>query len=206
MDHAALDTIRDICEDGPVANDATRTAILSAVNALLAEEHPAAISVPAVADRAQVSVRTVYRYFPTKQELLDAVANQYPERIGWGDGHGLGSLEDAEEMMTKLWLAFADDLPAVRAQHRSGLGDELRRRRLSDGRSATADVIRRRHPDISDDDLRKLTDLTLAVTSSSMFLELHDRLDFRPTEAARLAVWIAGALEHRFVAEGGNLP
>jgi AcrR family transcriptional regulator len=50
----------------------TRQRIVDAVAALVTEEHPATISVPAVARRAGVSVATVYRYFPNKGQLLDA--------------------------------------------------------------------------------------------------------------------------------------
>ena len=47
---------------------------MRAVSDLVANDHPAAISVPAVAERAGVGVATVYRYFPTKEALLDAAA------------------------------------------------------------------------------------------------------------------------------------
>src|SRR5215203_1486893 len=53
---------------------ATRGRIVQAVADLVAEAHPASISVPAVAKRAGVGVATVYRYFPTKEALLDASA------------------------------------------------------------------------------------------------------------------------------------
>src|SRR5919202_2146998 len=53
---------------------ATRRRILRAVIDLLAEHHPAALSMPAVAARSAVSIPTIYRYFPTKEALLDAAA------------------------------------------------------------------------------------------------------------------------------------
>ena len=43
----------------------TRERIVHALGEQLTEEHPAALSVPAVARRAGVSVATVYRYFPS---------------------------------------------------------------------------------------------------------------------------------------------
>ena len=64
--------------DGETLRDAhknaTRSRIVRAVADLVAEAHPASISVPAVAKRAGVGVATVYRYFPTKEALLDASA------------------------------------------------------------------------------------------------------------------------------------
>src|SRR5215207_7587227 len=52
--------------------DDTRRAILHAFNELLDEGNPVTVSVPAVAARAGVSVRTLYRYFANKDELMEA--------------------------------------------------------------------------------------------------------------------------------------
>src|SRR5207237_5936910 len=49
----------------------TRRAIIDALIGLLVDEHPALVSIPAVAKRANVSVRTVYHHFPTKEALFD---------------------------------------------------------------------------------------------------------------------------------------
>ena len=68
---------------------ATRRRIVDGLLAVLTEDHPATLSVPAVARRAGVSVATVYRYFPTKEALLDAgseVADQLIEQSGGPDG------------------------------------------------------------------------------------------------------------------------
>ena len=51
----------------------TRRKIIDALVDLLVEERPATISIPAVARRANVSVRTVYHHFPTKEALFDAL-------------------------------------------------------------------------------------------------------------------------------------
>jgi AcrR family transcriptional regulator len=52
--------------------EVTRRSVLNAVSRLLERMKPEAISFAAVAEEAQVSVRTVYRHFPTKETLLDA--------------------------------------------------------------------------------------------------------------------------------------
>src|SRR5688572_9549807 len=51
----------------------TRQRIIEALMDLLVEERPSTISIPAVAKRAGVSVRTVYHHFPTKEALFDAM-------------------------------------------------------------------------------------------------------------------------------------
>ena len=83
---------------------ATRRRIVDGLLAVLAEDHPATLSVPAVARRAGVSVATVYRYFPTKEALLDAgseVTDQLIEQSGGPDG-----LDGLEALLLRISTAF----------------------------------------------------------------------------------------------------
>ena len=93
----------------------------------MAEAHPASISVPAVAKRAGVGVATVYRYFPTKEALLDASA------MVLGDDAKLTSLdaypstfEEATTLLPDQFAAIARQLPLARNQLSSPLGRQLR--------------------------------------------------------------------------------
>jgi AcrR family transcriptional regulator len=56
--------------------DATRTAILEAAVDLFLERQSDGFSVQEVADRASLTHRTVYRYFPARQDLLAATAER----------------------------------------------------------------------------------------------------------------------------------
>jgi AcrR family transcriptional regulator len=71
--------------------DRTRALLLDAAAAEIAEKGRATVDVdvltlPAVARRAGVAVRTLYRYFPTKRALQDAYAARMVAASGWGDG------------------------------------------------------------------------------------------------------------------------
>ena len=59
--------------------DATRRAILEAAQRLFEEQGYAATSVPAIAERAKVSLKTVYVVFETKAKLLRSL---WEERLG----------------------------------------------------------------------------------------------------------------------------
>jgi AcrR family transcriptional regulator len=61
--------------------EATRRRILDATISVIGEDL-AALSIPAVARRAGVSVPTVYRYFPDKEALVDAAADHVRDGIG----------------------------------------------------------------------------------------------------------------------------
>lgn len=49
---------------------ATRERILGAVADLLERNQPEELTVPAVAEASGVSLRTIYRYYPTREGLL----------------------------------------------------------------------------------------------------------------------------------------
>src|SRR3712207_3613808 len=86
----------------------TRSRIVRAVAALVAEEHPAAVSVPAVARRAGVGVATVYRYFPTKEALLDATVTVGNERAFRRVQVDPTTLHDADEFVRASFRELAE--------------------------------------------------------------------------------------------------
>src|SRR5436309_15083642 len=52
--------------------ESTRERILGAVADLLEQGEAAELTVPAVAEASGVSLRTIYRYYPTREELFEA--------------------------------------------------------------------------------------------------------------------------------------
>lgn len=69
-----------------------------------------ALTVRAVAERAGVNERTVYRYFPTERDLRDAVLRQLEEESGV-DLEGL-RLEDLADVTGQI-LEYASTFPLV---------------------------------------------------------------------------------------------
>jgi AcrR family transcriptional regulator len=78
--------------------EVTRQLILRALAELLRDERADELSVPDVARKAGVSLRTVYRHFPTREELLRAAADWIEERI-----FGEVSFEETVEDLPKLF-------------------------------------------------------------------------------------------------------
>jgi AcrR family transcriptional regulator len=60
----------------------TRERILAAVDGVMTEEGLDKFSVAAVARRAEIQERTIYRHFPTREELLIAFWNWKSKQIG----------------------------------------------------------------------------------------------------------------------------
>src|SRR4051794_34902697 len=61
--------------------EATRARILEAVADLLEEGAAAELTVPAVAEASGISLRTIYRYYTTREELLEAAGRWIGDEV-----------------------------------------------------------------------------------------------------------------------------
>ncbi len=183
---------------------ATRDQIIQAVHDVLAEESPATLSMPQIAERAGVSLRTLYRYFPTKEALVDGASESF--RVPHSAVGGTVSLSTLGDYMSKQWAGFSESIGAIRAQHLTPAGRAMRDARLPRNRRSVSDAVVAEGIALAADDRARLTDLIVTVTSSSTYLELVDRMGYPPEDAARLAAWAAEAIVERARTEGGVTP
>lgn len=181
--------------------EATATRILDAVHRVLADEHPATLSMPRVAEEAGVGLRTLYRYFPTKESLVDAASHSFAEEAVAAMG-GRPTVATLSDYLQVTWSSFSDSLAAVKAQHLTPAGRELRAARLPRSRAHVRAAMIDEGVDLPDEDLDRLVDLVVLITSSSAYLELVDRLGHADVDAAKLAAWAAGAVVARARNEG----
>jgi AcrR family transcriptional regulator len=176
---------------------ATRQRIVRAVSALVADEHPASISVPAVARRAGVGVATVYRYFPTKELLLDAAAH---EVVTPSAARLPVSFDELRPSLAAAWGELEEQLPLVRGQFASPVGRELHRRRWEAKHAAMAEVLRADGVDPDGPRGRRLLGVADVLTSSTALLELRDKAGVPVAGAAEWCAWAVGVL-HRATKE-----
>src|SRR5918996_740784 len=140
-------------------------------------------SMPAVADRAGVSVRTLYRYFPNRDDLEKAAAGWLERPTRAAMEYALPDMGTARQYLRLLWPDLAAALPAVLVQHSTPAGRNLRAARLAQNRAV---IDRALDPRVTGDRRAEVVDLLVAVSSSSMFLELVDRMGHEPERAAEL--------------------
>ena len=179
---------------------ATREQIIDAVHDVLTEEHPATLSMPRVAARAGMSLRTLYRYFPSKEALVDAASETFavsPDAVG---GH-IG-VDNLEEYLRTSWAGFNESVAAVRAQHLTPAGRALREARLPRSRAGARRALLDEGVSLPDDQLDLLVDLVIAMISSAMFLEMVDRLGHPDDRAAHATAWAIAAVIDRAKREG----
>jgi AcrR family transcriptional regulator len=169
----------------------TRQRIVRAVSDLIADEHPATVSVPAVARRAGVGVATIYRYFPSKEVLLDAAAH---EVVTPSAARLPRSFDELEASLAAAWGELEEQLPLVRGQFASPVGRELHRRRWETKHAAMAALLRAEDMDPDSDVGRRLLAVADVLTSSTALLELRDKAGIPVADAAAWCAWAVGVL------------
>jgi len=171
--------------------DLTRQKILSAVLDLVAEQSMSELSVPLVAERSGASVATIYRYFPTKDALLNAAAEEPSRRAGQ---EPISDTHDGPDYLRKMWEDFAGHLDLVRHQVASETGRDMRNRRYDAAKAWFTKSIAAEGIDPRSAEGRRLVRLSLLLTSSIAFLDLHDRQGQSPGAAADDVTWAVAAL------------
>lgn len=174
---------RELTDNWSGHRDRTRRAIVQAFLEMLVTENPTTISMPAVARRAGVSTRTLYRYFPNKDALAHAASTNLDDDIRSAIG-GEPTVDNIVDYLRELWTALAANVPGVWAQQTNPMGRDLRRRRLDLRRKM---LVERLGAELSDEHRDATIDLIIAIMSSSMMLELVDRMGHSPGRAAELA-------------------
>lgn len=182
--------------------EATRRRIVRAVAELVAEAHPAAISVPTVAAKAGVSVATVYRYFPTKEALLDASA------MVLGDDAKITSLDQYprtwEELRAALpaqFEALAEQITLTRNQLASPLGRQLRHVRWEAKKAVVDSSLAQAGIDPRSPEGERLAAVADLLTSSTAVLELHDKAGIPIDDASTYVLWALDVLRQATTSE-----
>jgi AcrR family transcriptional regulator len=157
--------------------------IVDAYMDLLETASPTGVSMPAVADRAGVSVRTLYRYFPSKDDLQRVAAGWFERRTREAMTDATLDISNVQEYLRLLWTDLAGLLPAVRVQHTTPDGRLLRAARLPESRAQVDAAL---SEGVTGDRRTEIIDVVVAMTSSSMFLEMVDRMGHEPARAADL--------------------
>jgi AcrR family transcriptional regulator len=178
----------------------TRTKILRALVDLIVEEGPGTISIPDVARRAGVSVRTVYHYFPTKEALFDGLTVAIPSLVEQPDGPIPREPRSPAELVAALAPAYRY-LEANRRMFRALSVSELGGRIASARQSERADRIDSALEPLRDrldpDEYRQLRGVIGLLSSFAGFDALTTVWGLTCAEASDAAGWAIRALTDR---------
>lgn len=177
--------------------EATRQAILEAGGELLLERSNDGFTVQDVADRAGLTHRTVYRYFPTRQELLAATARLLTSGLG-DDFEHVSTVEEwldaLEPHLTRVEanLALLRRLLAAVLASEDGPLDSSR-----DRDTRRWDVFRAEFPHLSEREARRTFATLRHVTSSSSYLLYRLRFQLAPDESVEAILTAARLIVER---------
>lgn len=166
--------------------DLTRDLIMRAFQSLLQKDHPDAITYPQVAEAAGVSLRTVYRYFPTRADLLQSAAEWFrelTEGARWDDPRTVRDLAGAIPHMGRL---FDEHTNVFRALS----DDALEQPRRAAVAAAVAEVSR----NLPEDEVRRAEAMLSYIRSGRAWLVLHDRYGLDGDEIVSTLDWAASTL------------
>ena len=165
--------------------------ILDAFIALLSEG-AADLSHDAVADRAGVGRRTVYRYFPDRPALMEGALM----RVRALAGPRVAYPESADELLATLapiYQGFDAIAPVATMLRTTAQGRQLRlaqkARRVASYTNALADAVKALPP--AD---RKLATAMLQVLHTTPWLEMRDQWGLDGGQIARATGWAARTL------------
>lgn len=165
--------------------DYTRRRILDAATEALQEGQSHEISAPDVAARASISERTLYRYFPTRAELIQAV---------WSHVTAMFTAtpfpDTPEDLIANPLQAFPEydaQEPLIRAIVSTTQGKELRLS-VNDARhTAIRKAIRQARPDLDEAALTRLCAVAQLLHSSVAWSAFRDYWGLSGPEAGLAA-------------------
>src|ERR1044072_4226887 len=93
----------------------TRDLILDAVDAILRGAPVSEVTIAAVARQADITERTIYRHFPTREDLLDAVWRRALHAVTGGQDQQAETLEEILDLPRGAYERFEAGAGIVRA-------------------------------------------------------------------------------------------
>ena len=173
---------------------ATRDRVVDATVALLREGDPSAFGMQDVAERAGVSVRTVYRSFPTKDDLITGVLVAINERLLAAAGDPPATADAFVESVGTVVPAILALEPLYQALFATAAGRESHRRtgaeRLSAIEAAFADDL----ADLPAEQARRFAAALYLVTSSRSMFFLKDYAGLDAADTAIAVEWMVSTL------------
>ena len=164
---------------------------------LLVEERPSTISIPAVARRANVSVRTVYHHFPTKEALFDALPEAARFRGGRPAMADPESPKELAAMAAEAFSYFRDNEALFNAMRVSEASEQVTRELDRRAVARVARVVAPLAEKLDKDDLHQLQGLFGALMSYDTYRALTRRYGLSSEDAAEVTAWAVTTLTDR---------
>ena len=177
--------------------ETTRNVIVDALVAQLLDTGAMDLTYFALARRSGVSVRTIYRHFPTRDDLLDELARrvnavmnlkEYPK-----------SREATVSLVRTLHLIFERNAPIIAALIQTG--GRLRAKARKKRADVVQDVFAAAMPNLIGERRRAAAGIINVLLSSSTWARLRDEVGLDGTQSGDITAWAIDTLWRALEAE-----
>lgn len=172
----------------------TRDRIVDAAVELLSRGDAAEIGMQDVADHAGVSVRTVYRYFATREDLFDAIVSEINQRMEELAGPPPETPRDDLDATRDAVRAIYELEPLYRALFATQAGRESHQRASRRRREAFHEAYATELTGLGETEANLFGGLLHLVRSSTSVLFLKDYWGLNAEEAGRAFEWAIAVL------------
>jgi AcrR family transcriptional regulator len=167
----------------------TRARIVQAAVDLLSEGDARDLSMAEVAERAGVSVRTVYRSFANKDELLDGVIDWINAHINATTGARPETRHDYETTTADVLAEVFRIEPVYRALFATAAGRASHQRQAPAREASMRGAYAAELEGLDDGQARRLLAVLHVVASSNAALFMKDYWDLPPEDIGRVIEW-----------------
>jgi AcrR family transcriptional regulator len=171
--------------------ETTRTVILDALVVELGERGAFDFSYYELARRAGVSVRTIYRHFKTRDDLLDALSRRLNKEVAFEYPR---SREGLVALIRVLFPRFDRHAALIGAQLQAGLGGRVRARARHKRASVMQEVLTERLPHLPTERVRAVSGVLGCLISASSWQRLRDELGLPGEESGEVTAWAVDTL------------
>ena len=171
---------------------ATRDVIVDALIAQLLESGAYDLTYFALARRSGVSVRTIYRHFPTLEDLLDELSRRVNAVMALKDLPK--NREGTVALVRALFLTFDRHASVVAAQIQAGLAGKVRAQKRHKRVSLVDTVFAATMPHLGAERRRAVAGLIAVLFSANTWARLRDEIGLDGTQSGEVTAWAIDTL------------
>ncbi len=165
----------------------TRERILGAVADMLEDDAPEDLTVPAVAEVSGVSLRTIYRYYPTREALLEAAGRWIGDELL--EHPYPRDLDDVADLYEVGARDFDERPGLVRALAFSQLGQDVRGYRRRERRDAIGQALRGELSGLGEPELRRAEAVLAYLHNMLAYTSLREESGMSGEEIGEAIGW-----------------
>ncbi len=147
------------------------------------------ISIPAVAREAGVSIPTVYRYFRTKRDLIEALGGYMVQKVGFSMSQPPHNSEELLTMVKHLFVTYEGLDETLRAAAMSEFAYEMRKEALPMRIKMIEDALEPAIAQVNEGDRIRLRNIVLVLASTATVRAFKDYLNLSGEVAADSVIW-----------------